>query len=251
VFVIPALTVLISLAFALQVLGQYRVRGRSHQLAWGVALVMYAVAAFPEVTGALGSWTEVGYKVYYLFGAILLVPWLALGTAELLLGSRPGSGTPRAAATLWGYRAFVAAVSLAGLAAVALAPLHLGHLSTIQGGVPINCTMWCKSESGYYLANGISALSAAVGNIVGTLVLAGGAAFSAYRAYRAGVHRNIPVGNILIVAGALIPAATASLTRAGIYELFYVGQAAGIAVIFGGFLLIGSVTRESRVPAGG
>jgi hypothetical protein len=247
VFLLPTITVVISLAFAAQVLNQFRTRGRTHQLAWSIALLFYAVAAFPEVTGALGGWNEAGYRVYYLFGAVLLVPWLALGTAELLLGTSAGRSDPGKRQALWGYRAFVAGISLLGIGAVALAPLHAGHLADAQGA-PINCTMWCKSESGYVLANGLSALSAAIGNIAGTLVLAGGAAYSAYRAYRAGVHRNIPVGNILIVAGALIPAAAASLTRAGVYELFYAGQAAGIAIIFGGFLLIASVTRQARVP---
>jgi hypothetical protein len=251
VFLIPALTVLVSLAFAAQVFNQYRTRGRPHQLVWSVALAFYAIGAFPEVTGALDHWSEVGYRVYYLFGGVLLVTWLSLGTVELLLGPGYRSGDARARAALLGYRTFVAVASMVGVVAVALAPLHFSHITEAQGGVPINCAMWCKSEPGYELANGISALSAALGNIVGTLVLAGGAAFSAYRAYRAGVNRNIPLGNLLIVAGALVPAATASLTRLGTYEFFYAGQAAGVALIFGGFLLIGSVTREARVPLSG
>jgi hypothetical protein len=238
-FVLPALTTLISLVFAGQVLNQYRVRGRTYQLGWGLALLFYAVAAFPEATGSLNGWSPLGYKIYYLFGAILLVPWLALGTTELLLQS-PRMRLPRS-----GYRAFVGAITLLGVAAVLLSPLHSSHLSGTD--VPINCTMWCSpgSETGYVLANGLAALSAAIGNIVGTVILVGGAGVSAYRAIRRGLPRNLALGNILILVGALEVAAIASLTRIGLYTFFYAGQAAGIAIIFGGFLLIGA-TAQAR-----
>jgi hypothetical protein len=242
-FLIPALTVVVSLVFALQVLNQYRVRGRPHQLAWGLALLFYAVAAFPEVTGSLSGWDDLEYRIYYLMGGILLVPWLALGTSELLLRG------DRARRFRLAYRGFVALISVLGVTAVALAPLHTSHLSGTP--IPINCTMWCSpaSETGYLLANGLAALSAAVGNIVGTLVLVVGAGFSAYRAYRAGLHRNIVLGNILILAGAVEVAAIASLTRINLYTLFYAGQAAGIAIIFCGFLLIGMATQARTQAA--
>jgi hypothetical protein len=236
VFALPAVTTLISLAFAAQVLAQYRERRRLHQLAWGLALVFYAVAASTEVMGALSGWTDPGFRLYYLFGAVLLVPWLSLGTVELQLQS------DRMTQARLGYRAFVAVISALGLLMVALAPLHGHWLATTQ--VPSNCAMWCKSESGYELANGLAALSAAVGNIIGTLVLVAGAGYSAYRTYRAGRPRNLTVGNLLILAGALVVASASTLTRFGSYELFYAGQAAGVAIIFGGFLLIGSVTHR-------
>jgi hypothetical protein len=232
VFLIPAFTTLISLAFAGQVLNQYRSRGKAHQLAWGLALIFYAVAAFPEVVGSISGWNEAEFRVYYLFGAILLVPWLSLGTAELLAP----------AGVRQGYRVFVLGISVLGLATVALAPLHGSFFAGDQ--VPSNCTMWCKSGGSYELSNGLAALSAGVGNAVGTVVLVGGALWSAYRAYRAGLARGIFYGQIFIAAGAFLVAGIATLTRTpGYYGLFYAGQAAGIAIIFGGFLMIGSAAR--------
>ncbi|GAC1331203.1 MAG: hypothetical protein NVSMB17_09120 [Candidatus Dormibacteria bacterium] len=233
--VIPALTTLVSLVFAGQVLSQYRERRRLHQLAWGLALLFYAVAAFPEVLGSMSRWNDLDFRLYYLFGAILLVPWLALGTSELLLQSK------RARWARIAYRGVVAVISVLGIVAIAGAPLHAHHLGGTQ--VPSNCAMWCKSESGYVLANGLAALSAAVGNTIGTVVLVAGAGYSAYRTYRAGLPRNLTLGNLLILAGSLVVATAATVTRLGSYELFYVAQAAGITIIFGGFLLIGSVTQ--------
>jgi hypothetical protein len=234
VFALPALTTLISLAFAGQVLSQYRERRRVHQLAWGLALLFYAIAAFSEVLGSMSSWNDLDFRLYYLFGAVLLVPWLSLGTAELLFRDDGARAARR------GYRVLVGVVTVLGLGTVALAPLHAHWLQTSQ--VPSNCAMWCKSESGYVLLNGLSALAAALGNTVGTIVLVAGAGYSAFRTYRAGLPRNLTLGNVLILAGSLVVASAATLTRLGSYELFYAGQAAGIAIIFAGFLLIASVS---------
>ena len=45
---------------------------------------MFAVASLALTAGVAAGWTPLSFKVYYLFGAILNVPWLALGTVELL-----------------------------------------------------------------------------------------------------------------------------------------------------------------------
>jgi hypothetical protein len=241
VFVLPALTTLISLGFAAQMLKQYRSRRRPHQLAWGMALVFYAVGAFAEVSGSLSGWTELEFRVYYLFGAILLVPWLALGTTELLLQA-PGA---RAARTV--YRAFIVAVTLGGLAAIATVGLHDSFISGTN--IPDNCAMYCPREHGYAAGNIISVIAAAVGNTIGTIVLVGGAGYSAYRTYRIGLPRNLTIGNVLILFGALVVAGIASLTRLGHYELFYAGQAAGVAIIFAGFLVVAAAPAHRTQPA--
>jgi len=241
VFVLPALTTVISLVFAAQVLKQYRSRGRAHQLAWGVALVFYAVGSFAEVMGSLSGWTEIDFRIYYLFGAILLVPWLAMGTAELLLRQ------PSTTWTLWAFRVFVAVTTMVGLVAIVAAELHAGFIDGTN--IPDNCAMYCPHEHGYAFGNILAVVAAAVGNSIGTVVLAGGAAYSAYRTWRAGLPRNLTLGNILILAGALVVAGISSLTRLGYYELFYASQAVGVAVIFAGFRLIASATQTRTQPA--
>ena len=235
-FVLPALTTLISLGFAAQVLNQYRARGRTHQLAWGLALVFYAVGAFAEVMGSLSGWTEIDFRIYYLFGAILLVPWLALGTAELLLQQQPRMHWAR-----WAFRAFVGVTTVAGLVAIVAAVLHAAFINGTQ--IPDNCAMYCPHEHGYAFGNILAVIAAAVSNSIGTVVLAGGAAYSAYRTWREGLPTNLTLGNILILAGALAVAGIATLTRLGYYELFYAAQAVGVAIIFAGFRVIASATQ--------
>src|SRR5438309_1841181 len=73
-----------------------------------------------------------------------------------------------------------------------------------------------------------------------------GAAWSAYGAWRRGAPSSRLVANILIAAGALIVAGASTLTRLfHVYELFYVGQAIGVLVMFGGFLAAQRAPRRA------
>jgi hypothetical protein len=85
-WLLPAVATAASAAFAGAVLRQYAARRRLHQLAWGVALMMFALASLALTIGVAFGWTPLGFKAYYLFGAMLNVPWLALGTISLLAG---------------------------------------------------------------------------------------------------------------------------------------------------------------------
>ena len=87
-WLLPAVATVASAAFAVAVLRQYAARRRTHQLAWGVGLAMFALASLALTAGAAAGWTPFRFKVYYLFGAMLNVPWLALGT--VIVSASPG-----------------------------------------------------------------------------------------------------------------------------------------------------------------
>ena len=61
-----------------------------HELAWTVALAMFALASAALALGTSTGWDNGTFRVFYLFGAILNVPWLALGTVYLLRGATAG-----------------------------------------------------------------------------------------------------------------------------------------------------------------
>ena len=89
-------------------------------------------------------------------------------------------------------------------------------------------------------------------NIIGTLVLVGGSAWSAYRFIRdrAGIDRVIC--NVLLTGGALIIAVGFSAAKTvGIANLDVLGvyEAAGIAIMFGGFLALGKVGVRSAASS--
>src|SRR5689334_6513701 len=61
-----------------------------HQGAWTFALALFALASAALATGAATGWDEGTFRVFYLLGAVLNVPWLALGTIYLLFGTGLG-----------------------------------------------------------------------------------------------------------------------------------------------------------------
>jgi hypothetical protein len=218
---------LVSAAFAGTLWMQHRSRPRPYLLAWAAALTLYAVAALTEVIGAASGWSPLLYRVYYLFGAIALVGLLALGSIYLL--------APRfSRVALWTLIVLIAI----GLAAVVGASLETVKLETHQ--VPDADTIRAQGS----LFNLLTIVVAALVNIVGSLILIGGAAWSAYSAWRRGGASSRVLANVLIAGGAFIAAGASSLTRVfHVYEVFYVGQAIGVLVMFGGFL------TAQRAPA--
>jgi hypothetical protein len=225
----PLVATLISAAFAITLWRQYRAKHKPYLLAWAVALAFYAIAALTEVIGAASGWNPPLYRIYYFFGAIILVGLLALGSIYLL--------APRfSRIALWAL-IVLAAIGLAGVLG---AHLQAVKLETHQ--VPDADTI--RAQGGIF--NVLAILMAALINSVGSVILIGGALRSAYGAWRNGGARSRLMANILIAAGAFIVAGASTLTRVfHVYELFYVGQAIGVLVMFGGFLAAQRVPRRA------
>lgn len=72
----------VSALFAGTLLRRFVTRGRTNRalLYWGLAMVLFCVAALGLLTGVVGGWTSAEFRVFYLFGGVLNVPWLALGS---------------------------------------------------------------------------------------------------------------------------------------------------------------------------
>ena len=77
-WLLPGVAAAASAAFAAAVLRQYAARHRPYQLAWGIALAMFTLASLALTAGVVAGWTPLSFKLYYLFGAILNVPVVAL-----------------------------------------------------------------------------------------------------------------------------------------------------------------------------
>src|SRR5258708_11776999 len=90
VFVIPLIAGAVGGAFAAVVGRQYLSRRKPYQAIWAVALAMFAAAALFETAGQAFGWSDGSYKGYYLFGGLLNVGWLGLGS--LLLDAPPPVG---------------------------------------------------------------------------------------------------------------------------------------------------------------
>ena len=83
---LAAAATLLSMAFAMSTFERWLRSHRRHEAAWTVSLLFFAAGSASLWVGAAIGWGEWSFKAFYVFGAILNVPFLALGTVELLAG---------------------------------------------------------------------------------------------------------------------------------------------------------------------
>lgn len=87
--VLPAITSLLAVVFALALLDQWRDRRRGYQLVWAIGMTWYAIASGCEAIAGASGWNETLYKTWYTIG-IATPAWLGLGTAFLVSRTRFG-----------------------------------------------------------------------------------------------------------------------------------------------------------------
>ncbi len=208
---VPLVTALVSGAFAVAVGLQYARKRRAAQLAWTIGMSMFAVAAFMGYLARSGGATELEYRLFYLFGAITNVAWLALGTVLIV--------APR-----YGRAALGVVLALSAVAVYAVF------------AYPVDIAVAVDTGRGY--PNGsLPRILAAIGSGAGSLVLIGGALWSAWVFIRRRGAGRRALANAIIAVGVFIVAAggTAAFTGAsGVLELT---NLIGVSVMFVGFLL--------------
>ena len=214
--------------FAEATFKRWRQKRSPHEAAWTVALALFTLASAALATGASTGWDRGVFRVFYLLGAVLNVPWLALGTIYLLFGERAGR---RVRAVL---------VFASGLAAGVLLTAPMSGDVTGSATIPVG-----KEVFGVF-----PRVLAAVGSGLGAVVVFGGAAWSAVRFARAARNRTAasrpggPPPGRMAAANALIALGTLVLSGGGTLqgvlghdEAFTLTLATGIAVIYAGFLI--------------
>lgn len=223
---LAAAATLVALAFALSTLERWLTRRRRHEAVWTVSLLMFSLASLALWIGAAVGWHAWSFKLFYLFGAILNVPFLALGTVYLLAGTRTGDRWT-AAVTVLG--AFAAGLVVAAPLTAVLDPDVLPRGSEVFGAGP--------------------RIAAAVSSGVAAMVIIGGAVWSAWRLLRQAPRPTtgeapglspgrLALANLVIAAGTLILSAGGVLNSVlDAMDGFAVSLVVGITVIFVGFLL--------------
>ncbi len=192
-----------------------------HQGAWTIALALFALASAALATGASTGWDKGTFRAFFLLGAVLNVPWLALGTVYLLMGRTVGN------------RVRMGLVFFSGLAlgVMLTAPMH-GTISPDQ--IPV----------GKDVFGPLPRALAGVGSGVGAIVVFGGAAWSAVRFARARRPGSgkLAGGNGLIALGTLVLSSGGLLQGiVGSDEAFALTLVAGIALIYAGFAVASGV----------
>jgi hypothetical protein len=88
--VLPTITSILALVFALALFDQWRERRGGFQLIWGIGMLFYGIGSACEAIGGANGWNELLYRTWYLTGAVWTAGWLGLGTAVLLGRTRFG-----------------------------------------------------------------------------------------------------------------------------------------------------------------
>ncbi len=234
---LAGLAALLSFLFALVVAARWLRSHRPSFAFWTLGLLIFAAAAAAQSLGETQGFQDhvLLFRLFYLLGGALGVIYLALGTLYLLV--------PRRVADL-------SAVVVAALTAVVAVDAFMAPVNAASLATP------CGVFGGAFSSVAPVALAAVVFNIVGTVVFAGGAAWSGWRFLRERVHLDRIVCNVLLTAGALVIAAGFSAAKISnatghctLGSTDYLGgyEAVGMAVMFAGFLSLGRLRLGSPV----
>jgi hypothetical protein len=215
--VVPFISAIISFIFSFIIFKRYAEKRSPHLLLWGLGMVFYGIGGFCEAYFGAFGWNDLIFRMWYLFGAILVAAWLGQGTVYLLVKRRYAN----ILMVILGTASAYAAIRIFG------AELDPSLLTT---------SVHTGSElSGHAIVTpGIRTLTPFF-NIYGVVTLVGGAVYSAWIFYRKRVLLNRTIGNILIAVGALAPAFGGAFSRFGISGALYIGELIGATLIFLGF----------------
>jgi hypothetical protein len=223
-WVFPLVAALVGAAFAALLARQFVVRRRPYQALWALALVMFCGASVMVFLGVLNGWSTGEFRLYWLLGAVLTVPFLAQGELHLLMKDR------RVANALLLVLLFGTAFAVSRIRSAHVDPAALAkHL-------PSGTKAFATDQFVLQMARLYS--------IPAYVVLVAGTLWSAWRMRGRPDLKNRFVGTLAIAVGATVVAAGSAFAATGDSTGFSLTLAGGIAVMFYGFL------RASRpVPA--
>jgi len=192
-------------------------RWRWHEAAWLLALAMFAAASAAMFVGVARGWRPGDFRTYWLLGAVLNVPFLFAGEVYLLAPRR------------WvGHLVFVLLLAGSVFAAwkVWTAPVHV---RTLSASLPLGKDVFGDGSLPYRLAQFYS--------LPAYFLLLGGLVWSVLQMKGRRDLRDRATGTFGIAMGATIVAIGSGIGAAfHVVPLFSVSLAAGIAVMFWGFL---------------
>jgi hypothetical protein len=207
-------------AFAADLWLGYSRRPRPHIAAYGVGMTMFAIATWAFFLGLTIGWTGPMYRVFYLFGAVLNIPFLALGSMFLVVGKRSGH---------------VMAIALGAFAAIS---------TTLTATVPFAKPLPETGVPHDVFATGFGPrLFAIIGGAMGATILIILAVVSIFRFWNK--NRRIVWGNLLIVAGTFAAASGGTGLALGESSAFAISLLVAVTLIWAGY----RVASGARAPA--
>lgn len=264
-----ALASVVSGVFAVALFRRWRLGGRRNTalLLWSLALGMFFTASLALAEGAMDGWGEGSFRLFYLFGAVLNVPWLAHGSVHINADDRvvsrtvggvvavigvatlvPGAladGTSRGVFLLGGAIALVWGLLHWLLEGDALRTASLVLVAAFSGAalasVPVAVLTGPVEAAGGALPEGRELFPAIPrglafgGNTAGSMIVIVGALTAAVR--QRGTRPGLARGNALIGVGVAIAGAGGAFSFLGESVGHAVGLGLGVVVMYAGFAL--------------
>ena len=227
---LPFGSTFVTVAFAVAVFSRYFRRGGAHLLFWGIGLALYGLGTCSEAFLGL-AWSPFMLRVWYICGAMLTAAWLGQGTMYLLV-RKPGVANS--------FAIGLAIVSVAAIVSVFLAPM---------ASVAYNTSLPASVQYKDILTrSALMIVLTILLNIYGTVLLVGGALYSAFLFWRKRILAHRVVANVLIAAGALMPASAGTFIKLGVADWLYLSELLGAILMFVGFLMATS-QQPAKAPA--
>jgi hypothetical protein len=218
------LAALAATAFAADLWLDYRSRPRPHIAAYGTGMTMFAIATWAFYLGLTFGWSGPLYRTFYLFGAILNIPFLALGSMFLVVGKRAGHAM---------------ALVLAAFAAISI---------TLTATVPFANPLPGSGVPHDVFATGFGPrLFAIIGGAAGATILIVLAVVSIFRFWKK--NRRIVWGNLLIVAGTFAAASGGTGLALGESSAFAISLLVAVTLIWAGYRVASGSRRAANPPA--
>jgi hypothetical protein len=229
VIAFPLAAAAVSAVFGVHLLARFGRRRGSNPAegVWGVAMLMYAAASAAFALGVLDEWSSAEFRTYWLFGAVLNVPYLAVGELYLLARNR------------WvGHALLIVVLALTAYATLEIrtAPVSTSQLAE---DFPLGRDVFGDGSVPHRLAQYYS-YPAYLFLVVGTV-------WSAVR-MRGNPELVTRFNGLLLLAIGATVVAVGSGVGAGLgnFVVFSVALAAGVILMYWGFL---TATRRRAAPA--
>lgn len=186
-----------------------------HVFWWMLGVFFFIAGTVTESVNTILGYSDVNFRLWYIFGALLGGAPLAQGTVYLLMKRK----------TAHILAALLVLVILIASVLVLLSPLHPENRDGMRmSGKILEWTF----------IRGITPLI----NVYGLIFLVGGAIYSAVVYSRDKTFHARFVGNIYIALGGLLPGIGGSFTKFGYVEVLYVTEFIGLIFIFLGYQTI-------------
>ena len=215
---VPLTSSIISFIFAFFVFKRYLARRGTYLLFWGLGTVFYGIGGFCEFFYGAFGWNTLVFRLWYLFGAILVAAWLGQGTVYLLAKEN--------------WAKILTVVLVLG----SLYATYRIFSAQLDPSLMIDSGHTGRELSGHAIVTGGVRVLTPFFNLYGTVTLVGGAAYSAFIFWRKRVLLHRAIGNILIATGATLPAFGGLFSRLQVPGALYLGEFFGVILLFLGFL---------------